>query len=82
MTAKTSPRPALPLTVLKKGDRARVAELQGGRTFGRRLADMGILPGTPLTVVVGGGPVILELRGQRVVIGRGMAHRVMVQPEP
>jgi Fe2+ transport system protein FeoA len=41
---------------------------------------MGIYPGTLLRVVRGGrgGPVIAEVRGTRIVIGRGMADRVTV----
>jgi len=59
-----------------------VTAVHGGRGFGRRLASMGILPGAEVRMVRGGlgGPVIVEARGSRVLVGRGMAHRVMVEP--
>lgn len=61
---------------------AKVIAVHGGRGFNRRLASMGILPGAKLRLVRGGvgGPVIVEVRGSRVFVGRGMAHRVMVEP--
>jgi len=43
---------------------------------------MGIFPGVELLLVKGGfgGPVIVEVRGSRIILGRGMAHRIMVAP--
>lgn len=72
--------PAMPLMMLRPGSRARVVEIRGGRGVRRRLSSMGIYPGEVLALVRGGrgGPVIVEARGSRIVIGRGMAHRVMV----
>ena len=41
---------------------------------------MGLVPGTPLTVIsMNGGPMILEVMGTRLMIGRGMARKVMVR---
>jgi Fe2+ transport system protein FeoA len=70
----------MPLMMLQPGSRARVVEIRGGRGVRQRLSSMGIYPGETLSLVRGGrgGPVIVEARGTRVVIGRGMAHRVMV----
>jgi len=72
----------LPLPMLPLGERGTVVGVHGGRGFVRRLADMGILRGTELRLVRGamGAPVIIEVRGCRVVVGRGMAHRVLVRP--
>ena len=64
---------------LRAGERAIVAQVDGGHGIIQRLAAMGILPGTELTVVRGGGPVIVEVRGNRLVLGRGMMHRVLVE---
>ena len=72
----------MPLMMLQPGRRARVVQIQGGRGLTQHLASMGILPGVVLSLIMGGpgGPVIVDLRGSRVIIGRGMAHRVMVEP--
>jgi len=72
----------IPLALLRPGTLGRVIAVQGGRGFNRRLASMGILPGAEIRMVRGGfgGPVIVEVRGSRVLVGRGMAHRVMVEP--
>lgn len=69
----------IPLSLLKDGDIALVAAVNGGRAFSRRLAELGIHAGGLLKVIKGGGPVILDVKGQRLVIGRGMAHKVMVK---
>jgi ferrous iron transport protein A len=43
---------------------------------------MGILPEAEVRLVKGGvgGPVIVEVRGTRLILGRALAHRVMVEP--
>ncbi|MFQ6068217.1 MAG: ferrous iron transport protein A [Candidatus Bathyarchaeia archaeon] len=52
------------------------------RGFQKRLEDMGLTPGTKVTVVKSApfhGPVELLVRGSRLAIGRGMAERIMVR---
>ena len=73
---------ALPLTLLPPGTRARVVSVEGGFGFVRRLAEMGISPGIQVLSLRGGtgGPVIIEVRSSRLVMGRGMAQRVKVTP--
>lgn len=67
--------------MLSPGTRAVVTTIQGGRGLNRRLAEMGILMGTELVLIrAGGGPVMIDVHGTRLVIGHGMAHRVMVRP--
>ena len=59
----------------------------GGRArrgwgFGRRLEDMGLTPGTKVTVVKSAplnGPLEVIVRGSRLAIGRGMAERIFVE---
>lgn len=70
------------LTELKPGEKAKVKAVNGGHNVHQRLASMGIYPGTEILVVRGGsgGPVIAKVRGSRIVLGRGMAHRVTVTP--
>ena len=68
---------------LKAGDRARVLEIRGGRGLQRRLAHMGIHPGDIVSMAQSGvfrGPLLIEVHGCRIVLGRGVARRVFVAP--
>lgn len=52
--------------------------------FQKRLEDMGLTPGTRVTVVKSApfrGPIELRVRGSRLAIGRGMARKIMVRVE-
>ena len=80
----------LPLTALKDGESGVVTSIrpdQGrgrGRSWGfhRRLMDMGLTPGTIVTVVKSApfhGPVEVRVRGSRLALGRGMAERIFVE---
>ena len=53
-----------------------------GWGFRKRLEDMGLTPGTKVTVVKSApfhGPVEVYVRGSRLAIGRGMAERIFVE---
>jgi len=58
-----------------------VINIAGGRGAVRKLNNMGIVPGTDITVVQlsGSGPIVIEARGTRLAIGRGMAEKVLVK---
>jgi len=52
--------------------------------FQKRLEDMGLTPGTGITVVKSApfhGPIEIRVRGSRLAIGRGMANRILVRVE-
>lgn len=71
------------LADMKAGERAEVSHFRGGRTAIKRLADLGLSPGTELKVLRKAplwGPVEIEVRGSRLVLGRGMARKVFVKP--
>jgi len=71
----------VPLVIIKPGEKVEVVELRGGHNFVKRLSDMGIYPGVVLEVIsnVGQGPVIVAKEGNRIGIGLGMAHKIMVK---
>jgi Fe2+ transport system protein FeoA len=70
----------IPLTMARPGQRVRVTRVEGGQGLRGRLCAMGLVPGTPVEVVCfGGGPVVLSVLGGRVMLGRGMAEKVMVR---
>jgi Fe2+ transport system protein FeoA len=52
--------------------------------FEKRLMDMGLTPGTRVTVVKSApfhGPFEILVRGSRLALGRGMAERIFVEIE-
>jgi Fe2+ transport system protein FeoA len=52
--------------------------------FAKRLSDLGLTPGTKVTVVKSApfyGPLEVRVRGSRLAIGRGMANRILVDVE-
>ena len=69
------------------GDSRRRGKWHGGRArrgwgFWKRLEDMGLTPGTKVTVVNSAplnGPLEIYVRGSRLAIGRGMAERIFVE---
>jgi ferrous iron transport protein A len=73
----------LPLTMVTPGEDVRLITIQGGRGIRQRLADIGLTPGTVLQVVQsdGWGPLIVAFKDDaRLALGRGMAHKIMVEP--
>jgi DtxR family Mn-dependent transcriptional regulator len=85
----------VPLTTLKDGETGIVTSVKGGHGRGRgrgrgrwgfekRLMDMGLTPGTKVTVVKSApfhGPLEILVRGSRLAIGRGMAEKIFVEIE-
>jgi ferrous iron transport protein A len=71
---------AMPLTAARAGAPLKLVAVEGGRGFVQRLASMGLVPGSPLKLLRanGGGPVLLDVRGTRIAVGRGMAARIRV----
>ncbi len=52
--------------------------------FEKRLMDMGLTPGTKVTVVKSApfhGPLEVLVRGSRLALGRGMAEKIFVEIE-
>lgn len=55
----------------------------GGKDVRARLASMGLLPGVVLEVIVRGplgGPVLVQVDGTRLALGRALARKVLVEP--
>ena len=82
----------LPLTALKGGQSGIITSIKSGSGWGRgggwgfkkRLMDMGLTPGTKVTVVKSApfrGPVEVHVRGSRLALGRGMAERIFVETD-
>ncbi|MFA5038068.1 MAG: FeoA family protein [Candidatus Omnitrophota bacterium] len=74
-----------PLTKLKKGLKARVVEITGGRSLGHKLSMMGLRPGiqiTKLNSFVLKGPVTVRAGHTVLALGHGMAEKVIVEVLP
>ena len=71
----------MPLAMARPGELVTVIGVRAGWGLQRRLADMGLTPGVPIRVVNSQmpGPVLIDLRGSRVGLGRGVAQKIMVK---
>jgi len=90
MEKRSLERPDMPLTSLSDGETGTVTFIKAGYGRGRgrrwgfekRLMDMGLTPGTRVTVVKSApfhGPLEILVRGSRLALGRGMAERIFVE---
>lgn len=73
----------MPLSMVNPGESVRLVRIRGGHHVRRRLAEMGLTPGTVLRVVQGEafGPLIVAFKDDaRLALGRGMAHKIEVEP--
>jgi ferrous iron transport protein A len=64
------------------GKTVRIAAFEGGRRLEAKLRQIGLMPGDTITVVRAaplGGPLLLDVQGRLVAIGRGVASRVVVE---
>ncbi len=71
----------MPLSMICAGEVVHVVGVRAGWGLQRRLADMGLTPGVEVRVInsQGRGPVVLDLRGSRLCLGHGVAHKIMVK---
>jgi Fe2+ transport system protein FeoA len=71
------------LTNLKLGQEAEILFVASGWVANKRLADLGLTPGTEIKIIRKAlflGPIEIEVRGSRLVLGRGLAMKVIVKP--
>ena len=68
------------LSRAKAGETVTVVALGAGWGLQRRLADMGLTPGTKVKVISSGRPgqVVIEVRGSRMALGHGVAAKILV----
>ncbi|MBN2043018.1 MAG: DtxR family transcriptional regulator [Candidatus Aenigmarchaeota archaeon] len=67
---------------LERGMKARIVSIESGRMAKRRMEEMGLTPGTEIKIgrkAPAGGPVEVCVRGSCLVIGRGLAKKVIVE---
>jgi len=70
------------LLQVKNGYWVKVVNVVGGFGMERRLAQLGFLPGNKIRVIRSApfhGPLLLDVEGREIVLGRGVAGSVMVE---
>ncbi len=66
------------------GQTIRVVRVNGGEKLENKLRQLGLLPGNCARKVRQapfGGPVLLEIDGRSIAIGRGIAAKIQVEEE-
>lgn len=79
MTTSHEHDTTMALEAVPKGTTVIVTATSGGRSCTQRLADMGVRPGTVVRVMKGGGPVMIDVGGSRLMIGRGLSSKITVR---
>jgi ferrous iron transport protein A len=62
--------------------KAKVINIRGGAGIRQRLSQMGIHPGDTITILRYGvlrGPILVEIHGSQVALGRGIASKIIVE---
>ena len=70
------------LTELQDGQAGIIVSVLGGKMLTKRLADLGLTTGTEITVLrrtLFSGPVQVEVCGSKLVLGRGLASKIIVE---
>ena len=69
------------LSQVEVGNKVHLEGIDAGRGLQARLAAMGLTPGVQIEVVrnAGFGPFIIAVKDTRLVLGRGMADKVLIR---
>jgi ferrous iron transport protein A len=73
---------SMTLDQIFENKKAKVVDIQGGPGIRQRLSQMGIHPGDMITMLRYGalrGPILIEVHGSQVALGRGIASRILVE---
>ena len=77
MTGKKS----VNLINLEENQKVIIDFIMAGSRAAKRLADLGLTPETPIKILRKApfwGPVEIEVRGSKIVLGRGLAAKILV----
>jgi Fe2+ transport system protein FeoA len=70
------------LSDARDGQTGIIISILGGCMSAKRLADMGLIPGTGVKIIrrtLFSGPVQIEVCGSRLVLGRGLASKIFIE---
>lgn len=72
------------LTDIKSGSKVKVVRIKGGLRVRQRLSCLGIHPEDTMVLQSSGfmrGPVLVNIHGNQVALGRGIASKILVEEE-
>jgi ferrous iron transport protein A len=67
---------------VRENQKAKVIDIQGGQGIRQRLGQMGIHSGDEVAMIRYGalrGPILIEVHGSQVALGRGIASKIIVE---
>jgi ferrous iron transport protein A len=70
------------LSDLSNGKIGKIIGLNGGQGLRRKLRTIGIREGKLVKLVTAqpiGGPIVIDIDGEQIAIGRGMAQKIMIE---
>ena len=72
---------SMPLTDATEGDELELVEIRGGAELQHRLTEMSLRVGATFTLTsrVRSGPYMIQVKGTKFMLGRGMIDRVFVR---
>lgn len=65
---------------LKKGSKKVIKEITGNVNARKKLLHLGLVPGVEVKVIENNnkGPIVIEVFNSKIMLGRGMASKIMV----
>ncbi|MFX1284217.1 MAG: ferrous iron transport protein A [Promethearchaeota archaeon] len=68
----------IPLGLVNEGEEAEISHTYGGRGVILRVNELGFYPGSRIRMIrnIKAGPILVELKGCRIAIGRGIAMKI------
>jgi ferrous iron transport protein A len=75
-------RGPVPLTMLVPGERAKIVALGAGSGKQRHFRTMGLMEGKIVKIIAtqpARGPLVIDVEGTQIAIGRGMARQILIQ---
>lgn len=81
ITRTLQTRPLLPLIMVGEGETVILRSINGGLGVNKRLAEMGLVPDTEITVIKNNNPggVILQVKESKLCLGKGIAYKIQVE---
>jgi ferrous iron transport protein A len=73
--------PSLTLAGAIQGRKYKIDKISGGHGLNSRLLSVGFLPGEVISVInqSGWGPLTVLVKGSKIALGRGIAHKILIQ---
>jgi Fe2+ transport system protein FeoA len=62
-------------------NKVQMVDIEAGKGLKGRLAAMGLVPGAEIMTVNNGhqGAFVISVKGSKIMLGKGMAHKIMVK---